>query len=110
MAAYLIADLDITDPSTFEEYRQQVAPLVAKYGGRYLVRGGAIETVEGDWSPKRLVVLEFENVERLKAWYGGDDYRPVMAMRHRSAISNVVIVEGCLGPLGGPCWPPLSRL
>ena len=94
MAAYLIADLDITDPVVFEEYRQQVAPLVAKYGGKYVVRGGAIETVEGDWSPKRLVILEFENMERLKAWYEGDDYRPVMAMRLRSAHSNVVIVEG----------------
>ena len=94
MAAYLIADLDITDPVVFEEYRQQVAPLVAKYGGKYVVRGGAIETVEGDWSPKRLVILEFENVDRLKAWYEGDDYRPVMALRHQSAHSNVVIVEG----------------
>ena len=94
MAAYMIADIDITDPELFEEYRQQVAPLVAKYGGRYVVRGGAIETVEGAWSPKRLVILEFENLERLKAWYGGDDYRPVMAMRHRAANSNVVIVEG----------------
>ena len=94
MAAYLIADLDITDPAVFEEYRQQVGPQVAKYGGKYVVRGGTVETVEGDWSPQRLVIIEFENVERLKAWYEGDDYRPVMALRDQSAHSNVVIVEG----------------
>jgi len=94
MAAYLIADLEITDPAGFEEYRQLVAPQVAAYGGKYVVRGGALETVEGDWSPGRIVILEFESMEKLKAWYGSDDYRPVMFKRHSSANSKVVIVEG----------------
>ena len=94
MAAYFIADLEITDPAGFEEYRQLVAPQVAAYGGKYVVRGGALETVEGDWSPGRIVILEFESMEKLKAWYGSDDYRPVMSKRHSSANSKVVIVEG----------------
>ena len=58
MAAYVIADIEVTDPAAFEEYRQKVAPLIAKYGGKYLVRGGVSETLEGDWAPNRLVVLE----------------------------------------------------
>ena len=94
MAAYFIAEIEVTDPMLFDEYRQLVAPLVAKYGGRYVVRGGAIENAEGDWTPKRLVILEFESMERLKAWHGSDEYRPVMAMRHNSAITKAVMVEG----------------
>ena len=94
MAAYFIAQLEITDPAGFDEYRKLVAPLVAKYGGKYVVRGGAIEPIEGDWAPKRLVILEFESVERVKQWHDSEDYRPVMEMRHKSAITNAVIVEG----------------
>ena len=94
MAAYLIADIEVTDPAGFEEYRRLVAPLVDKYGGKYVVRGGASETVEGDWSPNRIVIIEFESMERLKGWYGSDDYRPVMAKRFSSANSKVVMVEG----------------
>ena len=94
MAAYFIAQLEITDPAGFDEYRKLVAPLVDKYGGKYVVRGGAIEPIEGDWAPKRLVILEFESVERVKQWHDSEDYRPVMEMRHKSAITNAVIVEG----------------
>ncbi len=94
MAAYVIADIQVTDPVAFEEYRQKVAPLVAKYGGKYVVRGGASETVEGDWVPHRLVVLEFENMDRLKEFYHGEEYRQVMAIRTKATVSKVVIVEG----------------
>ena len=94
MAAHFIAEIDITDPGVFEEYRRLVAPTVAKYGGKYVVRGGASEKVEGDWAPKRLVVLEFESLERLKSWYESEDYRPVKAMRHKSAVTNAVMVDG----------------
>ena len=94
MAAYYVVDLEVTDPVEFEEYRRLVAPIVASYGGRYVVRGGALEAVEGDWSPKRIVILEFDSMERLRSWYGSDEYRPVMAIRHSSAISKALIVEG----------------
>ncbi len=77
MAAYLIVDIDVTDPGAYEEYRRLVPPLVAKYGGKYLVRGGAFETIEGDWTPKRLAVLEFESAERAKQFYNSADYEPV---------------------------------
>ena len=94
MAAYIIADIDVTDPAGFEEYRQQVAPMIARWGGKYLVRGGPMEKVEGDWTPKRLVVLEFESLERAKEFYCSEEYRPVMEIRHKTAVSNLVIVEG----------------
>ena len=94
MAAYIIADIDVTDPAGFEEYRQRVSPMIAKWGGKYLVRGGPMETVEGDWAPKRLVVLEFESLERAKEFYRSEEYRPVMEIRHKTAVTNLVIVEG----------------
>ena len=94
MAAYLIADIEVTDPAGFEEYRSQVAPMIAKWGGKYLVRGGSFEKLEGDWTPTRLVVLEFENMKRLQEFYHSDEYRPLMEIRQRSTNSSVVIVEG----------------
>ena len=94
MAAYLIADIEVTDPAGFEEYRLLVGPLVDKFGGRYIVRGGPLETVEGDWSPGRIVIIEFESMERLKAWHDSDEYRPVMVMRHNSATTKAIMVEG----------------
>ncbi|MEK7806339.1 MAG: DUF1330 domain-containing protein [Chloroflexota bacterium] len=94
MAAYVIADVDVTDPAAYEEYRKLVPPTVAKYGGRYLVRGGPAKTVEGDWGPKRLVVLEFDSVERAKQWYNSEEYRPAKPMRHRAATTNMLIVQG----------------
>ena len=94
MAAYLIVDIDVTDSGAYEEYRRLVPPLVAKYGGKYLVRGGALETMEGDWAPKRLAVLEFESAERAKQFYNSDDYDPVKQIRLRAANSNMVLVEG----------------
>ncbi len=94
MAGYIIADVDGTDPAGYEEYGQQVAPMVAKWGGKYLARGGPIERIEGDWAPKRLVVIEFESLERAKEFYRSEEYRPVMEIRHKTAVSNLVIVEG----------------
>ena len=69
MAGYVIAEVNVTDPNKFEVYRDQVGGTIEKYGGKYVVRGGATETVEGDWNPQRLVILKFENVERAKEWY-----------------------------------------
>ena len=94
MAAYFIAQLEVTDPAGFEEYRKLVGPLVDKYEGKYVVRGGAIETMEGDWSPKRLVIIEFENSDKAKAWHDSDEYRPVMELRHRTAVTSAIVVEG----------------
>ena len=94
MAAYLFADINVTDPARFDDYRGKVAPLVEKYGGKYLVRGGHHETVEGDWSPNRLVVIEFEDLDRAKAFYFSAEYAPVMEIRKQASNGNVLIVEG----------------
>ena len=94
MPGYVIADVEVTDPAAYEEYRKLVPATVAKYGGRYLVRGGAHEVREGDWRPKRVVVLEFPSLADARRWYDSEEYRPARAIRHRAARSSVLIVEG----------------
>ena len=94
MAAYVIAEVDVHDSALFEEYRKLVPATIAKYGGKYLVRGGAADSKEGGWAPKRLVVLEFASAERARRWYHSPDYAPALAMRLKAANSKMVIVEG----------------
>jgi len=94
MAAYLILDVEVTDPAGYADYAKLAAPTVARYGGRYIVRGGKAETLEGDWQPKRVVVLEFESVEQLRRWYDSEEYRAPRALRHKYAKTNSIIVQG----------------
>ena len=94
MPGYVIAEVTVTDPQGFEKYRAMVPPTIARYGGRYLVRGGKTETVEGDWQPTRLVVLEFASAARAKEWWASEEYRAAKALRQRTARSTVLIVEG----------------
>ncbi len=94
MPAYIIAEVDVTDPAGFEEYRKLVPPTIQKYGGRYVVRGGATKTLEGGWEPKRLVVLEFPSVEQAQRWYDCEEYRAPKALRIKTTRSRLVLVEG----------------
>ena len=94
MAAYIIADLTVTDPAAMEEYRKLVPATLARYGGRFVVRGGAHQSVEGDWKPTRLVVLEFPSMEQAKRWYDSEEYREPKAMRLRAGRTNLVMVDG----------------
>ena len=94
MPAYMIAELDVTDAPTFEQYRQQVPGTLPKYGGRFLVRGGAVQTLEGDWKPTRLVVLEFPSLEQAQRWYDCEEYRGPKALRLRSARTKLLLIEG----------------
>ncbi len=94
MAAYAIADVEVTDPAKFQEYGSQVPATVEKYGGKYLVRGGAIEKAEGDWEPSRMAIIEFESMEQLKRWYYSQEYSGPMQLRQQSANTNVLFVEG----------------
>ena len=94
MAVYFIVELDVHDPVGIEEYRKGVPATIAKYGGRYLVRGGACVTLEGGWAPKRVVVLEFPSMERAKAWYDSEDYRELKALRMKTSSTRMVLVEG----------------
>ena len=94
MPAYLIADITVTDPDAYAEYRAQVPALIEKCGGRYIARGGEVSVGEGDWQPGRMVILEFDDVAAAKAFYNGPDYAPLKALRQRASTGSVVIVEG----------------
>ena len=94
MAAYVIAEVTITDPPEYEAYRQMVPATVAKYGGKFVVRVGQLEMLEGNWAPKRLVVIEFESAERAKQWWASEDYREAKALRQRTAQTNMIVIEG----------------
>jgi len=94
MAAYLIANVQITDAAEFEEYRRRVPAVIAAHGGRYLARGGTIEELETGANPHRVVVLEFPDMGQLKASYNSPEYRPLIALRQRSARSSLFAVEG----------------
>ena len=94
MAAYLIAEVEITDPKAYEAYRKIVPATIAQYGGRYLVRGGSVETKEGGWTPSRVVVLEFASMDQARKWYHSPEYAPALAIRTRAGKSKVILVEG----------------
>jgi len=94
MAAYLIADLETHDSVAIEDYRKRVPATIQKCGGRYLVRGGKFEKLEGSWQPKRLVVLEFPSVEQAKRWYDSAEYRELKTLRQRAAKTHLILIEG----------------
>ena len=94
MPAYVIANVDVRDPEGYEEYREAVPATIAAYGGRYLARGGTTEVVEGDWEPKRLVIVEFPSLEAATAWVRSESYARVSAIRHQTAEAQLVIVDG----------------
>ena len=94
MSAYIIVDVKVTDPVQYEDYKKLAAATVEAYDGRYIVRGGTAEQLEGDRTPNRIVVLEFPTLERAKEWWASEDYKPAKAMRHASARSQMIVVEG----------------
>ncbi len=94
MPAYVIAQVEVTDPEKFAKYGAQVPATIAQYGGRYLVRGGETQAIEGDWAPPRVVVLEFPSMDQLKKWYDSDEYKPLIALRQQSAKTHLSFVEG----------------
>lgn len=93
MAAYVIVDVTVHDLDDYTTYRLQGAPIAAAYGGRFLARGGAVEVLEGDWQPTRVVMLEFPSVEQAKAWWSSPEYTAIKLIRQRSASTNLIIVE-----------------
>ena len=94
MAAYVIGEVEIRDPQAYQEYAEGVPATIGRYGGRYLVRGGAVETKEGAWAPQRVVVLEFPTMDQARKWYGSTEYAPLLAIRLKAATANLVFVEG----------------
>ena len=94
MAAYLIAEIEVHNPELFEEYRKLVPATIAKHGGKYLVRGGAVDPLEGGWKPARIVVLEFPTLEQARKWYRSLDYAPALAIRLKASNGKAILVEG----------------
>ena len=97
MKGYLIANIAVSDAAGFEAYRSQVPAVIAQHGGRYLVRGGAVQQVERGDSFERLVVIEFPSLEAARRFYGSAAYAPLLALRERTTRSEVVLVEGYEG-------------
>jgi uncharacterized protein (DUF1330 family) len=97
MAAYVLVDIKIDDPITYEEYKRMAPPSIEAFGGKYVVRGGRAETLEGNWAPARMVILQFESIEKAKAWWSSPEYAPAKALRHKSAKTEMMVVEGLDG-------------
>jgi uncharacterized protein (DUF1330 family) len=94
MPAYVIADVTVKNPDVYAEYRSQVLATVTEYGGRFVVRGGACEVVEGDWRPGRVVVLEFPDMAAAKTWYASPEYAPLAKLRQSASTGSLLLIEG----------------
>ena len=90
----MIVDIEVTDPGGYEEYKKLAAPSVSAYGGRYLVRGGKVDVLEGRWETNRFVLLEFESAEQARRWWGSPEYGVAKGIRHRTARTKMILVEG----------------
>jgi len=94
MSAYLIGEIDVTDPAAYEDYRKQVLAVVTQYGGRFIVRGGKVDSKEGGWNPRRIVVLEFPSMAQAQKFYGSAEYAPLIKLRQKAAKGKIILVEG----------------
>ena len=94
MAAYIIVDVKINNAEMYEEYKKLTPASIATYQGKFIVRGGATETLEGDWKPGRIVVLEFPNAEHAKQWWESSEYAPAKNIRQTAAATRMILVEG----------------
>jgi uncharacterized protein (DUF1330 family) len=94
MSAYIVVQVEVTDPVRYENYKKLVPPSIKQFGGRFLVRGGKVETIEGDWAPKRFVIVEFPDVETAKAWWASEAYAEAKALRQATSKTQMILVEG----------------
>ena len=94
MAVYLIVNVDVKDPSAYEQYKAEVPALIRKHGGEYLVRGGNFQVIEGDWQPSRLVLLRFPDKESVLAFFSDPEYQPLKDLRQRVTKTDIVMLEG----------------
>ena len=94
MPAYIVVEVEVHDADGYEKYKSMVPPSLAAYGGRFLIRGGKVENLEGDWAPKRFVMVEFPSLERAKAWWASSEYREAKALRQATATTQMIVVEG----------------
>jgi uncharacterized protein (DUF1330 family) len=100
MVAYVIVDIEVHNPEKYKEYLVKITPTVLINGGRYLVRGGHAEAISGDWKPKRLVVMEFPDLDTARYWATCAEYASIHALRNDNASANMIIVEGSVDFIG----------
>ena len=98
MSAFVIVEVTITNPEPYAAYRDLAGASVARHGGRFIVRGGEVTTLEGDWNPQRIVVVEFASVDAAKAWYFSDDYQDALRVRQANSVGKALIVDGYTPP------------
>lgn len=94
MAAYIVFEVDVKDPERYAKNRDLIQPTLEPYGGRFLVRGGSVENLEGSWRPSRLVIVEFPSVDKAKAWWRSDRYKPAKQLRQETTHTEMILVEG----------------
>lgn len=94
MAAYIIVQVDVKDPGRYDEYRKLVQPTLDAYGGRFLVRGGKVENLEGGWQPSRFVIIEFDSMAQARSWWVSEEYAPAKALRQAASHTEMILVEG----------------
>jgi uncharacterized protein (DUF1330 family) len=94
MPAYIVVEITIGDPQTYERYKEMAPPSIAKYDGRYVVRGATTETLEGSWHPSRFVMLEFPSADAARAWWNSPEYAPAKALRQSCADTEMLLVYG----------------
>ena len=94
MTAYVIGEIDVTEPATYDEYRRQVLATLQKHDGRFLARGGRAEALEGSGPPKRVVLLEFPSYEKALAWYRSTEYAPLIELRQKASKGRLLLVDG----------------
>ena len=94
MSAYVVVQVDVKDPERYADYRKMVPPTLEKFGGRFIVRGGATHTMEGEWAPRRFVIVEFPSVEQAKAWWASPEYAEAKALRQATSETQMIVVEG----------------
>jgi len=94
MTAYIVVQVDVTDAGGYDEYRKMIPPTLEQFGGRFLVRGGRVDNLEGDWNPSRLVVIEFDSTEQARSWWASEEYAPAKALRRQSSHAEMILVEG----------------
>jgi uncharacterized protein (DUF1330 family) len=94
MPAYIIVEVSVTDPKEYEEYKKLMPPSLAAYDGKFVVRGGHAETLEGGWKPERIAVMQFPSVERAKEWWSSEEYSKAKAIKFKAAKTKMIVVEG----------------
>ena len=94
MSVYVVIDIVVKNTEGYEEYKRLAPPTITAYGGKYIARGGATENLEGNWQPNRIVIIEFERIEKAKQWLDSEEYKTAKETRHKYATSNTIVVEG----------------